>query len=302
MAPLAPLFRTAFGRRFFTPEWLERKYACEYQGVPGFSCTAFTARGEVAASLGVLPWQIRFGDHIEVAGQLVDAATADRHRRRGLFGRLAETVRELCRAAGISFLFAFPHANGSSFPAFVGKLGYRHIDDLVEYQLPIRTVWAERIPERAGAARSLYERHARRTLSGRGAADLGLENSLIADGFAAVGRDHAFHEYKTSFGGSEVLALDGGRVWVKVSHGLLIGDLEASSEADLDRTERALKRLAVRLGVHQIVFQVSTDTRLSRFFGDRFRTRLGLNVVYLDLGSQIPAEKLRFTFGDLDNF
>jgi hypothetical protein len=63
-----------------------------------------------------------------------------------------------------------------------------------------------------------------------------------------------------------------------------------------------LERLAVRLGIYQILFQSSKGTRFSRFFADRFRPFPCLSVIYQNLHSQIPAEKLRFTFGELDNF
>jgi hypothetical protein len=133
-------------------------------------------------------------------------------------------------------------------------------------------------------------------------ADPVLENSLVGEGFAGIGRDREFHAYKASFNGSRVLAVDGGRAWVNLQHGLLIGDLEASSEAEMDTTLRALERLARRLGLHQVVFQVSEGTRFSPFFESRARTLPGLPVIHRNLGSEIPAERLRFTFGDLDNF
>jgi hypothetical protein len=247
----------------------------------------------------VLPWPVRLGDRVELAGQLVDGAIAGEYRRRGLFVGLAETVRELSEAAGISFLFGFP--NGESYPAFVRHLGYQHVHDLVEYRLPVRTVWAERVARPRGTLRPLYERYVRGALSAH-FADQAFENSLLHEGFAGTDRDRAFHAYKSSFAGSRVVSVDGGRAWLKVERGLLVGDLEASSEADLDRTAHALERLGVRLGVHQIMFQVSKGTRFSPFFESRFRTLPGLPVIHRNLGSRIPIEKLRFTFGDLDNF
>jgi len=300
MAPLMPLYRDAFGRGLFSSEWLTRKYACERRGVGGFSCAAFTQSGEAAGSVGVLPWPVRFGDRVETAGQMVDVATGSAHRGRGLFVRLAEMAREVCEAAGVSFLFGFP--NEAAYPIWINKLGYQHSDDLVEHRLPIRTIWAERVARRVGALRPFYERHVQRTLSADVAADPVLENSVLLEGFAGTDRDRAFHAYKSSFAGSRVLAIDGGRVWLNLRHGLLVGDLEALSEADLDRTAHALERLARRLGVHQILFQASKDTRFSPFFANRFRTLPGMPVIYRNLRSQIPREKLRFTFGDLDNF
>src|SRR5436309_4984974 len=93
LAPLVSLFRDAFGGREISTDWLERKYACGTPQIDAFCCIAFTEAGEAAGSVGLLPWRVRFGDHVEVAGQLVDVATGSVHRGRGLFGRLADMVR-----------------------------------------------------------------------------------------------------------------------------------------------------------------------------------------------------------------
>ena len=300
MGPLLPLFRDAFGPGRFTAEWLAKKYECEQHGVSGFSCVAFAEDGQPAGSVGVLPWPVRFGDRVEAAGQMVDVATGSAHRGRGLFVRLAEMAREVCETAGLSFLYGFP--NEAAYPIWVNKLGYEHIHDLVEHRLPVRTLWAERVARRTGALRSLYEQYVERTLNAYAAADAVLENSLVRDGYAGIERDAAFVAYKSSFAGSRVVAVAGGRAWLNVRHGLLVGDLEASSDADLAATARALQRLARRLGVHHIVFQASKDTRFSPPLGNLFRSGPGMPVIYRNLNSQIPSEKLRFTFGDFDNF
>jgi hypothetical protein len=301
MGPLVPLFRESFRRPDFNLDWLKKKYACEYQGIGGFSCVAFTEQGQAAASFGMLPWPIRFGDRTEIAAQGVDAATHHQHRRRGLFTRVSEMAREVCESAGVSFLFAFPQPDGQSYPGLVSRLGYTHVDDLIEYRLPISTLWMEKVARRVGPLDGLYERQLQRTLGAYLPTDAVLDNSLLSEGFAATDRDRAFYGYK-SFAGSRVLAVDGGRVWLKVNRGLQVGDFEASSEAEMEKSVQVLERLAVRLGVHQILFQASKDTRFSRFFARRFRPYPCVTVVYRNLRSQIPAEKLRFTFGDLDNF
>jgi ribosomal protein S18 acetylase RimI-like enzyme len=301
LAPLVPLFRTTYHRRDFTREWLEKKYRGSFGGVEGFSCIAFTEDGKAVAACGMLPWPIRFGDRTEIAAQVVDAATHPAHRRRRLFSRLVEMAHARCEAAGVSFFFAFPHRSGDSYPGFVGALGYTHVDDLVEYRLPARTFWAQRAARRMGPLGGLYRRWVERALTRYRPADPLLPNSLLTEGSAGTDRDHAFYAYK-GFAGSRVLDVDGGRVWLKFRHGIQIGDLEAQSETDMERSARALERLAVRLGVHQLVFQSSKGTRFSRFFAARWRTVPCVSFVYRNIRSGIPPDQLRFTLGDLDNF
>jgi GNAT superfamily N-acetyltransferase len=301
LAPLVPLFRQTYHRRDFTLDWLQRKYGCEYDGVAGFSCVAFAPGGEAVASVGMLPWPVRWRERTELAAQVVDAATHGAHRRRGLFTRLGDMAREMCESAGIGFLFAFPHRGGDSYPGFVRQQGFTHVHDLVEYHLPIHTLWAERLARRLGPIHESYRRRVDRVFGALAPADPALSNSLLGEGFAAAHRDRTFHAYK-SFAGARVLEVDGGRVWLKVRHGLQVGDLEARSDVDMDRTLDALRRLSVRLGIHQIIFLSSPGTRFSSFFNARSRTAPSVSFLYRNLGSAIPVERLRFTLGDLDNF
>ena len=301
LAPLVPLFRDVFARRDFTVDWLNKKYGCEYDGVRGFSCVAFTQSGTAVASMGVLPWPIRFGDRIELAAQLVDAATHPEHRRRGLFALTGQMAVEICDAAGIAFIFAFPDTERHSYAGFIRHVGFSHIHDLIEYRLPIRTLWAERLARRAGPLNTLYEQRLQKTLDAYAPGDPILENSLLSEGHAGTHRHRAFHEYK-SFAGGRVLEFDGGRVWLKVLRGVFVGDFEASSETNVLKTTRALEDIARRLGIHQILFQTSGKTRFARFFNERCSGLPRLTVLYRNLRSQIPAEALRFTSGDLDNF
>jgi hypothetical protein len=217
-----------------------------------------------------------------------------------LFVALAERERELCEEAGVGFLYGFP--NEEAYPIWIHKLGYEHSDDLVEHALPVRTLPVEKASHRLGPLRGIYERYLHGRLQSRVPADLLLENSLVADGFAAIDRDASFHAYKRAFGDSRVVATPGGRAWISVWHSLMIGDLEARTDAELEQTLRALERLAARLGVDRIVLQASKDTRFSRFLAGRAGSSRELPVIHRDLGSGIPKERLRYTLGDLDNF
>jgi hypothetical protein len=300
MAPLLPLFHDAFGGRPFSLDWLTRKYACERDGLTGFACVAFDENGDAAGSVGVLPWGVRFGDRAETAGQMVDVASGSAHRGRGLFVLCAEMARQQCEAAGVGFLFGFP--NEAAYPIWMKKLGYEHIHDLVVHDLAVRTAWVERAAAKAAPVRRAYERYVGRALARRSGGGDALQNSLLGEGFAGIDRDDAFHGYKTHFTGCRIIDVEGGRAWVGVRHGLLVGDFEALSEAQLVRSVRALRSLARRLGVHHVLFQASADTRFTSLLRPLFRASPGMPVIYRNLSSQIPSDKLRFSFGDFDNF
>jgi hypothetical protein len=209
-------------------------------------------------------------------------------------------ARQVCEAAGVAFLFGFP--NEASYPVFTNKLGYEHIDDVLVYRLPIVTIWAERLAGKLAPLRHAYERYVEHVLARRTPHDTVLQNSLLAEGFAGVDRTAAFHQYKTAFTGCRVVGLDNGRAWVGLGHGLLIGDFDGLTEASLRAEVASLLSLARRLGLHQILFQSSKDTRFTRLLAQSVRTTRDLPVIYRNISSEIPSGRLRFTFGDFDNF
>jgi hypothetical protein len=296
---VSPLLLEVFGPRGFTPEWIRRKYAWERDGVRSFLCAAFAGDGSPVAAVGMLPWPIRHGDRVELAGQLADCATSAAHRGHGLHARLVALAHDVCAAAGMTFTFRF--SNELAFSITTTKLGYTPLDDLVEFHVPVRTVWAERGARRAGVG-AAYDRRVERLTEPFVTSGPALASSVLADGYAGVERDAAFHDYKAAFGGSRVLDLDGARVWLAVRHGVLVGDMSAVSDVELRRGFDALERLARRLGAHRLLFQASRDIALSRYLATRLPVTRTRRISCFDLGSKIPHDALRFTFGDIDTF
>jgi hypothetical protein len=294
---ISPLLLEVFGPRGFTPEWVRRKYACEREGVHAFACVAFDGSRPVSV-VGMLPWPIRFGDRVELAGQHADSATSAAHRGRGLHARLVHLSHTVCAAAGMTFVFRF--SNDHSFAITTSKLGYAHLGDLVEFHVPVRTVWAERLARRTGLGEA-YDRRFERITEPFVDSEP-LASSALAEGYAVVDRDRTYFDYKEAFGRSRVLRLDGARVWLALRHGLLVGDMAAPSEAELGRGLDVLGRLARRLGAHRLLFQAPDDIMLSRYLTTRLPVTRRRPCAYFDLGSKIPMDALRFTFGDIDTF
>ena len=120
-AELAPLMMDAFGdsvdSRYF--DW-------KYQENPAGAATGRIARadnGEIAAFYGMIPEVVRFGGKPHRIYQSCDTMTHTRHRRRGLFQRLAKETFAEARAADPNF-FAYGFGGPTSTPGFL-KMGWR---------------------------------------------------------------------------------------------------------------------------------------------------------------------------------
>jgi hypothetical protein len=128
----------------------------------------------------------------------------------------------------------------------------------------------------------------------------GLSNSVLDEGFAGVYRDEQYLEYKT-YSQTNVLKIRNARAWLKIQNGLDLGDLNLGNE-DFKLTMTSLEKIARRLGVTQISFQVSTATRLFALFEREFKAIPSFGVGFKNLGADIPLDKTKFTFADIDIF
>jgi hypothetical protein len=61
-------------------------------------------------------------------------------------------------------------------------------------------------------------------------------------------------------------------------------------------------QVATRLGTRRIFFQVSPGTRLYDLFATKYTSTPSFPVIVLNLGANIPSDKLAFTFADIDIF
>jgi hypothetical protein len=126
---LIPIMQDAFGetveRRLF--DW---KYRDNPAG-PAIGHVAITQdTGEIAAFYGMIPEYYRWGTKSSRIYQSCDTMTHSRHRRKGLFSRLALRTYEQAQKASPDF-FAFGFGGPTSTPGFL-KMGWT-----VAFEIPL---------------------------------------------------------------------------------------------------------------------------------------------------------------------
>jgi hypothetical protein len=127
-----------------------------------------------------------------------------------------------------------------------------------------------------------------------------IDNSVFKDNFAGINRNALYLHYKT-YHETYVLKIGESLVWVKIKNGLIVGDIDCDMN-DFNYVMAKLHTIALKLGLHRIQFHTSHQTKLSTLFAENYEAMPSYYILFKDLGSQIPLDKIKFTFADVDIF
>jgi GNAT superfamily N-acetyltransferase len=270
------------------------KYNTDFTGLSFVGFLAYDDTNLPIAFYGVIPCFIADEGRLILAAQSADTMTHPKHRNKGLFVELARLTYELCYQEGIQLVFGFPNQN--SLPGFVNKLKWQVTGELQRFTIPIKTLPLERITAKATFLKNLYRSYTRLFVK----PGKGIANSLIAEGFAGVYRDDDFLTYK-NYNERYVMQIGSAEAWFKIQNGLVIGDLNPAGE-NIDHIINKLIRLAKKLGVQQIHFQVSIASHLCEILKKHATPVPSFPMAVKDLGSGIRTKHLQFAFADIDIF
>jgi GNAT superfamily N-acetyltransferase len=275
----------------------QKKYDTGYTGHTYLGFIAYAPEGAPAAYYGVLPCFISLEGELLLAAQSADTMTHPLHRKKGLFVVLAKQTYELCRNEGIQLVFGFPNQN--SYHALANILGWESSEYMDLFILPVNTFPLEYLFRKL-RLRPIYRRYINLILKKHLLPAQGLPNGLLKEGFAGVFRDEHYLQYKT-YHSTMVVSAGEAKAWIKPGGSLFVGDMEVK-EGQFDDMIKALKKMAWRLGITHISFQVSPGTRLHRLLAGRLQPAPSFPIMAKDLGAGLPVERLKFTFADIDIF
>ncbi len=280
-------------------DFLQKKYdtksfGAEYTGYIGYS-----PAGEPAAYYGVFPCRVLADGKSLLAAQSGDTMTHPDHRGKGLFIKLAVKTYELCRSLGIGFVFGFPNEN--SYPGFVKKLAWMHREDLQIFKLKVTTLPLAYVCGRLPVLKGLYNLYSRAVLNRRRSTKKFFTNSFTDSGYYGVERSVDFFEYKSG-GGRYIIEVLGKCVHLKVSSALRVGDIEPCSAEEFTGIIKKLRSLARLLGCYGVIFYYSPGRAHESLLAGIAEKQKGLPVGWVDLGSGLELDKLKFAQMDLDTY
>jgi len=278
--------------------YYSKKYNTAYTGVEWLGYVAYNKDRIAVAYYGVMPCFIEYGKEILLAAQSGDTMTHPAFRYKGMFVELSKITFELCRKAGLHFIFGFPNQN--SYHGAVTKLGWQMTESMECFEIPVSAAPWKGISNRFPLFKKIYAAYSNSILRKYLTTEKGVPNSVIIDGFAGILRDEAYLNYKT-YSDTIVIRVDKATAWIKIKNELVIGDMELNGQ-DFDYTMKKIKILASKLGLKKILFHSCHDTHLEWLFVARYPPIKSFPVLFQDLGANISFDKIKFTFADIDIF
>lgn len=274
-----------------------KKYDTAYTGVEYTGFIAYDDTRTPAAYYGVVPCFIKYDGKLVLAAQSVDTMTHPAHRLKGLFLQLAKQTFKLCAHEGIKIIFGFPNQN--SIKGFI-DLDWETTEVMELYLIPVETIPLETIAEHTPILGKLYKEYQHQVLKKYIVPQRAIENSVLNDGFAGVNRDEQYLDHKDCHE-LQVLRIGKALLWVKIKNAFIIGDISCADK-DFDDMMHKVHKLASMLGLKQVQFQTSPDTKASCLFSKRYHFIPSFHVMFKQLSSRIQPEKIKFTFADIDTF
>jgi hypothetical protein len=281
-----------------TPGYFETKYDTAYTGVQYTGFIAYNNRNEAVAYYGVIPCFIKYEGKLIRAAQSTDTMTHPEYRHEGLFMQLARLTFKLCTQEGIKIIFGFANQNAVE--------GLEHLDwetneNMELYLIPVETIPLENLAEHTPLLGRLYKEYQHRVLKKYLVPQKGIENSVLNDGFAGVNRDELYLNHKDCHD-TQVLRIGKALLWVKIkSNAFIIGDI-ICADKDFDNIMQKVHKLASLLGLNQVQFQTSPNTKASGLFSKRYHFIPSFPIMFKTFVRSINPDKIKFTFADIDAF
>jgi hypothetical protein len=280
------------------PGYFTKKYDTAYTGAEYIGYIAYDKNQTPIAFYGVIPCFIRYQEQLHLAAQSADTMTHPQYRYKGLFVQLANITFDLAHEEGIGLIFGFPNQN--SLHGFLVKLKWQLTEMMDCYIIRVSIIPTERIARKLSVTRKLYHKYQQQVLKKYLVNEKGVENSVLKDNYAGVNRNVHYLNYRT-YHDTQVIRIGNALLWIKIKNGLIIGDISCGME-DFEGMMEKLHKLAFRLGLQSIQFHTSHQTQLSTLFAERYEATPSFYILFKDLGSNIPLDKIKFTFADVDIF
>ena len=285
---------------WYSEKFIRKKFDTAFTGEKNIGYIAYhNATGEPASHYSVFPCFIEANGKKILAAQSGDTITHKRHKRKGLFIRLAENCYSLAKECGIELVFGFPNENSSH--GLINRMNWINSESMLSFNIDIAALPLYKIISRLPGGHSLYHGYLKLFSALNNPGHNILQSSVLDEGFAGVLHDEEFFKYKT-YTRNYIAKIDGVLIWFKLESGIYAGDIQTDGEYTGERIVAALKKLALLTGNKKIGITVSPGTRLERFLSEHMTGIPVAPTCWLNLSSNFSPGSIKFTAADWDTF
>lgn len=293
------LYENAFGKKMPITEFKKR---FDTQAL-GFKFVGYLAllrnTGEAVSFYGVFPLKIRIGESDFAAAISGDTMTHKNHRRKGLFRGLAGMTYQKCRELGFVMIYGFP--NQQSYHGFVHSLDWKHVNDLIEWNLSFRFKISplHKFLKRANYLFPLFNSYAHRVLKKYMVSDINSFDNSNGDKYGIVSRNDHYIHYKQS---KEriFIKIESVIVWIRLSDVLWIGDFSDLGQVNKIVVSK-LKHIAKLLGYNTIRYAINKEIAIPESMLD-FKPGVNIPTCILFLEKKFGYQSFLFTPADFDTW
>lgn len=293
---LVELYKASFGKTT-SKEFLQKKFNTKFSGFKNVGFIAYSNEGEASAFYGVLPCFCVINDKKSLVAQSGHTMTHPKHRRAKLFTTLAEKTFDYCKKNGFKAIFGFP--NIYSYASFIKKLNWIHFDDYHSFLPKTGSFPWIRLKRLIPSMIYFHNKIQLRTLE-KFENTNGFENSIKSN-HPQIVHDPDFHEFK-KFQNSYLKNIGTYKIWFKLTEmSLMVGDINESE--NLSYAHKEICKLARKLGIPHVRYQVSSGTKLYYFCKKQsFQKGNTYPIAGIALEEGFPINKMKFTLADFDTF
>jgi hypothetical protein len=288
------LFREVFKYKV-SEAYLKAKYNTAYSGKKHLCFLAYENNKPIAF-YGALPYRFQYQNERFLAAHACDSITLPTHQRKGLHFELATRSYEVMQQNGLQFVFAMHSDN--TFRA-TKKLEWLSTENMLRFHVKTGAIPHAKVAQKIGL-NNQFQKRVKKALSAH-LVTRSFENPLAKEGWMCTEYPTTFYDYK-NFTPNHVIQIGATTFWVKAETVMMVGAFDSSSEVELEKSLIELKKCARKLGINELLFQVSRNTKQAQQLASLCEAKESWLIGYLNFSCEVPFEKFKLNYGDLDTF
>lgn len=272
--------------------YIKNKYNTSYLGLKNICYLAYYDNKPVAF-YGAIPQKFTSNSSSILVAHACDSFTLKEFQNKGLHYNLAVKSYELMKAEGIKLVYAY-HSENTYFST--KKLCWLEHKKMQRFHFNIPT-----LPLAKGIKKLHLENIYQKICSIYLKKHQKFNDTTISSDKLKQEYNNNFIQYKNSFNDHYFIQLNNCNFWIKIEAVLHVGFFTSDSHENFKKAIRKLKKIALCLGINEILFQVLIDSKEYQLLSKVETAKPSWLVGYLPFDT-INLDDLEFNYADLDTF